>query len=219
METKCISMLVVISLSILPGLSFAEECTLNPGTILPETIAISPSSTNPLPTQMRFTNAQGEPIRSGQATIEFPAEAFSLLALCGTSHSQCTHSYAAITDDEGYARFYIAGGGCWDENVVPLEYLPVIKLNGVVICRRGVSSPDVWDANQEFSWQLWSESPPCGPGTATVGNEDAQFFTTVIKFGQFTPCLDLNGDGLVGVADAVAGTLPIKYGHTCGEGQ
>jgi hypothetical protein len=157
-------------------------------------VVVSPGGS--MPYRVTVRDAGGIPLPGLEVRLEFSPEADSTLCWCaGQEHPTIT----AVTDTQGVATLRVAGGGC-----IPADLAPVRVFAGGVLLRAvGVVSPDVWDTDGR-------QHPDC-----VVGLPDAVGHTGPVREMRYSFCSDLDGDGAVGLGDAVLLTDPVQAGHNC----
>jgi hypothetical protein len=153
-------------------------------------------------------------------SLYFPPELVATLVLCGVPESQCDATFTATAGADSTARFFIAGGGCWDETEDATPGYLVRVYTGSELCGSvGVRSPDVVDAVGRFATgpdSLWCEHPPTGDSIAEVTANDAAVLGEHFKMGTYALFADLNDDGVVDILDASLAAPAIKHGANCG---
>jgi hypothetical protein len=168
----------------------------DPGACTVPNVVVAPGGV--LPYRVTVRDPNGNPIPDVPVGITFSDSADAVLAWCpGQNHPVLS----ATTDRDGVATFAIAAGGCVETPAAE------VWAAGVFLKRVGVVSPDV--RSTDGSWA------PDG----VVDLSDAVFFTDPISTGRYVFAADLNSDGQIGPADAVALTVAIQRGATCGGGR
>jgi len=173
--------------------------------------------------RVQIVTDEGDPRFESEVRVVFPPTLCDLLVLCDTTASACETdcgglSFAGTTNIKGWAEFHIKGGGCWNEEVVSNSaHLVHIYVDGELVRRVGVRSPDVVDGTPLFPWELWCESPPDAAGVSLVGLDDMAALTPFFKSGTYSPCADMDGDHAVGLTDVLMATDAMKAGSSCGE--
>ena len=162
--------------------------------------------------------------------LSFPPELVGRLSLCsgqqgyappvlGTSFEPMEttmHDFDPPTDFF-YVAFNINGGGYWDACQCPYNaYLVSVYLNTATssykVTERGVVSPDV---NPDPVYGSVCELTGNLREAASCALSDAVELTGPIGISTYAWWADMNGDGSVGLTDAVLVTAPLALAHMC----
>ena len=126
-----------------------------------------------------------------------------------------SHNPTAIADINGTATMTIRAGGCMDPARLGRAPFKVLA-EGVEFIRLGGASSDAVNHNNFLpSDPGYTFDHIGGDRVSTVGLSDAVFHTPNIKMGTDEYCSDLDGDGWVGLGDAVDLAGDISTGAFC----
>ena len=173
---------------------------------VPDILTVTPDATARV--RMNIVGQQG-PIADAVVEITFTAQADGLIAW---GSSQAHPVVTSVTDANGVADFYLAGGGCATA-LEPGAFIAEVRADGVIVDKPTVvNSPDAVNSAGELPAE--SGVAPCEGGMTHVGLSDASFHTMSIFTAAVEPCSKYFGNPLdtVGLADAVFVTPYITEG-------